>query len=143
MRNSNTSPQVLADKLRMPMERMHRLLGLVEFDAIIERGGDDRRIRLNERQALIVFLTGDLVRFNVKGPLAATTALPIAEALAFNPDAETVNIEFRENGASFTFTGDDAPEAAVAAGAARFRLTFHLNAYRAAVSAAIGGSDAV
>ena len=133
MKYFNVSPQAMADALYMPIERMHRLLGLPEFRSIVPRGSFDRRIRINANQAFIVFITGDCVRFGMKSPLAASIALRIAEALAFNADAETVNIEFRRNGASFAFVGNDATDAAGAAGPARWRLSFNIAAYRAAV----------
>jgi hypothetical protein len=102
----------------------------------------DGRFRFNARQCLIMLLVADCVRYGMKAPLAGRMAGRIAESLVFDPEAAKVHIEFRQNGASFTFTSDDAPDAAEAAGPARFRLTFDLNAYRAAVDAAMGGSDA-
>ena len=138
----NVSPQAMADALYMPIERMHRILGLPEFRNIVPRSTSDRRIRLNGRQAFIIFITGDCVRFGMKCPLAASIALRIAEALAFNADAETVNIEFRRNGASFAFVGNEATDAAGAAGPARWRLSFNIAAYRTAVDAVMSDCDA-
>jgi hypothetical protein len=57
--------------------------------------------------------------------------------LCFDPEADQIHIEFRRNGAMFFFTTDEPPEAALAAGPARWRMTFDLLAYRAAFRDAV------
>lgn len=121
-----TAPE-LSDPMRMPPEAVNRILGHSSIQVIVP----DRT--LNERQFMLLLIAGDLTRFGVKLPLAASLAARIAEALCCAPDAMRVRIEFRRNGASFAFTSDEAPDAAIAAGPARFHLSFDLTEYRSVV----------
>ena len=142
MKHFKVSPLNLADTLHMPIERMHRVLALPEFRDLLPRSSADRLLRLNANQAFIVLITGDCIRFGMKAPLAASIALRIAEVMLFSPDADTVTIEFRRNGASFAFVGDEATDAANAAGPARWRLSFSAAAYRSAVEEMMSDCDA-
>lgn len=128
----------LADAMRMPIEPVHQMLTRPEFDAFRpDKAFAGKHCVFNERQTLLMLIAGDLVRWGIKAPLAGKIAARAGESLFFDPGATALHIEFHQNGASFTFTTVDAPEAAEAAGPARFRLTFDLNAYRAAVDVAM------
>jgi hypothetical protein len=102
----------------------------------IDRPAEEWRLRFNQNQTLILLIANDLVKARHKIPHAVALACQIAETLLFAPNAERVTLEFRANGAGFVFSGDDAPEAARAAGAARFRLSFDVAEYRAVVAKA-------
>ncbi len=133
----------LADAMRMPVIPVQQMLTRAEFQSIRpEQQFAGRTCMFNERQAFLMMIAGDLVRFGIKSPLAGRVADRIAESLSFDPNAPTLHIEFRANGASFAFTTDEPPEAATVAGPRRFRLTFDLRAYRAAVDAAMIADDA-
>lgn len=132
-----TTPH-LADTMHMLTEQVHQMLTRPEFQSFRpDRAVPGKHCRFNERQTLLMLLAGDLVRWGVKAPLAGKIAARAAEVMFFDANAASLNIEFHANGASFTFTSPDAPDAASAAGPARFRLTFDLTAYRAAVDAAM------
>ncbi len=102
-----------------------------------DRPAEAWRLRFNEKQTLILLFANDLVKAKHKIPHAAALACQIAETLLFAPGAERVTLEFRANGMGFVFAGDDAPEAARVAGAARFRLSFNVAEYRAVVAKAM------
>ncbi len=128
----------LADAMRMPIKSTHQMLTRREFDSIRpEKAFAGKHCVFNARQTLLMLIAGDLVRFGIKAPLAGKIATRAGESLFFETTAASLHIEFRQNGASFAFTTDEPPEAATAAGPARFRLTFDMNAYRAAVEAAM------
>lgn len=132
------TPQ-LAPVMGMPVENVYQMLTHPQYESFRpEKAYNGRPGMFNERQTLLMLVAGDLVRFGIKAPLAGSVAARAAETLLFNPDAAALHIEFRANGASFTFTTEEAPDAAVAAGPARFRITFDLRAYNAAVAMAMG-----
>ena len=140
----------LADVARTQIEALRRTISTTEVRRLMPDGdADDRRFRFNDRTALLMMLVADCVRYGMKAPQAGRIVGGIAERLAFDPGASHVHIEFHENGASFTFTSDEAPDAASVAGPARFKLTFDLRAYRAVINAALAeraaamGSDDV
>lgn len=136
-----TTPK-LADKMHMPVESVYRMLTHPEFASFRPDKSYHAKLSLfNERQALLMLIAGDAVRFGMKAPLAGSIAERAAEALAFDPNADAVHFEFRAIGANFAFTTDEPPEAATAAGAARFRLTFDIAAYRAVVAVAMSDDD--
>lgn len=140
----------LADTARTQIETFRRIISTTEVRRLLPDGeADDRRFRFNDRSALLMLLVADCIRYGMKAPQAGRIVGGIAERLAFDPTASHVHIEFHENGASFTFTSDEAPDAASAAGPARFKLTFDLRAYRAVIetalaerAAAMGNDDA-
>ena len=138
----NITAFVLANALGVPIEKMYRILQLPEFRNLLPRVTGKHRLRLSANQAFIVLITGDCIRFGMKAPLAASIALRIAEVMLFSPDADTVTIEFRRNGASFAFVGDEATDAANAAGPARWRLSFSAATYRSAVEEMMSDCDA-
>lgn len=135
----NTLPTPkLSDVMYVPLDVVHQWTAKPDLEAVLPppaRKGDARYF--NERQSLLMMLTGDLVRSGRKFPQAAKWACRIAEELLFHPEAPCVHVEFRRNGAMFFFTSDDAPEAAEHAGPRRFRMTFDLDAYRAAIRTAM------
>ena len=92
----------------------------------------------NGRQTMLLALHADLVRFGMPIPRAGKLVARIAEALAFNAEAEKLFIEFRTNGASFFTFGGEPNDAALAAGKVRFTMILELAAYRRAVEAAAG-----
>jgi hypothetical protein len=104
---------------------------------LAEKSVGDWRLRFTPNQTIALLIVSDLARATYKVPHAAKLVCGIAETMLFNPDASHINFEFRANGAGFFFAGDDAPEAARAAGAARFRLTFDVAEYRAVVAKAM------
>lgn len=143
MHNRELNTPQTANVIRMPVENFHRILVLPEVQSFRpERQPLPHPCTFNERQTLLFMIVSDLMRFGIKGPLAGSVATRAAEQLLFDPEAEALHIEFRANGASFTFTTDEPPEAASAAGSRRFRLTFDLREYRAAVDVAMSASDA-
>lgn len=81
-------------------------------------------------EAVNVLSIAGLTRGGISLPTAAGWMVSVREQLLFYP-SDTVNIECRRNGRAFAFVTDDAPEAAVAAGPALFRLTIDLGGYRA------------
>jgi hypothetical protein len=140
----------LADTARTREETFRRIISTTEVRVLLPEGSaDDRRFRFNGRTALLMLLVADCVRYGMKAPQAGRIVGGIAERLTFDPGASHVHIEFHENGASFTFTSDESPDAASAAGPARFKLTFDLGAYRAVIDATLAeraaamGSDDV
>lgn len=136
---ANTLPtSSVADLMYTPLVTVYQMLTKPDIQPVLPPPASNGGTRnFTERQAMLMMLAGDMVRSGMKFPLAARWACRIAEQLLFDPDAPRVHIEFRRNGALFCFTSDDAPEAADAAGAARFRTSFDLNAYRAAIRAAM------
>ena len=137
MKSELTTP-ALADTMHMPVESLYRMLAHNEFDSFRPRKAYHGKLAyFNKPQALLMLIAGDAVRFGMKAPLAGSIAQRAAEALLFDPDAAALRFEFRANGANFAFTTEEPPEAATAAGAARFRLTFDIASYRAAVAAAM------
>lgn len=95
----------------------------------------------NRYQLLLLMLQTDLSRWGTSIPFAGKIVTRIAETLFSHPEAAELAIEFHEVGASFVYGVDRGEQlvrcdAAGAAGPARFRLTFDLDAYRAAVAAA-------
>lgn len=138
MPNNTLTFSALADTARTQIETFRRIISTTEVRRLLPEGdADDRRFRFNGRTALLMVLVADCVRYGMKAPQAGRIVGGIAERLAFDPGASHVHIEFHENGASFTFTSDEAPDAASAAGPARFKLTFDLRAYRAVIDAAL------
>lgn len=133
----------LADAMRMPVEQVHQMLTRPEFEPFRpEKAFAGKHCEFNSRQTFIMLMAGDVVRGGIKAPWAGRLGQRIAETLLFNPDADKLHLEFRANGASFVFTTDEAPDAAEAAGPARWRMTFDLEAYRAAADAAMSDDDA-
>ncbi len=132
-----------ADLARMPLNVFYRYTSQPEIQAVLPPAAPNGQSRkYSERPAVLVTLALDLVRAGIKFPLAASWAVRIAEQLCFDPEAEKIHLEFRRNGALYFFTTDKSPEAAGAAGPARWRLTFDLAEYRAAfLAAAEAGAD--
>lgn len=128
----------LSDLMYTPVTTVHQFMAKAEIQPILPEPAPNGCARqFNERQSVLMMLAADMVRSGMKFPLAARWACRIAEQLLLDPEAPRVHIEFRRNGALFCFTSDEAPEAAEAAGPARFRTTFDLDAYRAAIRAAM------
>lgn len=138
MNDQTLSTSRLSDLMYTPVTTVHQFMAKAEIQPILPEPAPNGCARqFDERQSLLMMLAADMVRSGMKFPLAARWACRIAEQLLFEPEAPRVHIEFRRNGALFCFTSDDPPEAADAAGPARFRTTFDLNAYRAAFRAAL------
>lgn len=128
----------VADLMYTPLVTVYQMLTKPDIQPVLPPAASNGGTRnFNERQALLMMLAADMVRSGMKFPLAARWACRIAEQLAFDPEAPRIHIEFRRNGTLFCFTTDETPEAAEAAGPARFRTTFDLDAYRAAIRAAM------
>ncbi len=128
----------LSDVTYTPINTIYQWLTKPEIQPVLPPPAPNGGTRnFTERQTMLMMLAADMVRSGMKFPLAARWACRIAEQLLFDPEAPRVHIEFRRNGALFCFTSDDAPEAAEAAGPSRFRTTFDLDAYRAAIRAAL------
>ncbi|WP_375271239.1 hypothetical protein [Sphingomonas sp.] len=128
----------VADLMHTPLVTVYQMLTKPDIQPVLPPPASNGGTRnFTERQTMLMMLAGDMVRSGMKFPLAARWACRIAEQLLFDPEASFVHIEFRRNGALFCFTSDEAPEAADAAGPARFRTTFGLDAYRAAIRAAM------
>ncbi|MFN3676561.1 MAG: hypothetical protein ACK4TC_11310 [Sphingomonas pseudosanguinis] len=136
---ANTLPtSSVADLMYTPLVTVYQMLTKPDIQPVLPPPASNGGTRnFTERQTMLMMLAGDMVRSGMKFPLAARWACRIAEQLLFDPEASFVHIEFRRNGALFCFTTDLAPEAAYAAGPACFRTTFDLNAYRAAIRAAM------
>lgn len=138
MPEQSLSTSRLSDLMYTPVTTVHQFMAKAEIQPILpEPAPNGCARRFNERQSVLMMLAGDMVRSGMKFPLAARWACRVAEQLLFDPEASFVHIEFRRNGALFCFTSDETPEAADAAGPARFRTTFDLDAYRAAFRAAL------
>lgn len=132
MKRPNTLPTAsIADLAYTPLTTVYQMMSKGEIEPVLPppalNGG---KRYFDETQGLLFILAMDLVRAGAKFPLAARWAVRIAEHLHEEADAERIHIEFRRNGAMFFFTTDEAPDAAKAAGPARFRVTFDLAAYR-------------
>lgn len=132
----------VAHLMYMPLNTVYQMMSKPEIQPVLPAPAPNGGTRnFNERQTLLMMAAGDLVRSGIKFPLAARWACRIAEQLFFDPGASQVHVEFRRNGAMFFFTSTDAPDAADAAGPARFRLTLNLNAYRAAIREAMSADE--
>jgi len=133
-----TQPEALptaaiADLAYTPLTSAYQMMSKDEIEPVLPPPAINGGKRyFNERQGVLFVLAMDLVRAGIKFPLAARWAVRTAEHLYGDPDAEHIHIEFRRNGAMFFFTTNEAPDAAQAAGPARFRLTFDLASYRTA-----------
>jgi hypothetical protein len=131
------SAQFLACLARLDPKSFYRILSLIELEPVVgQKPTDAQKYKFNANQALILLIVTDMIRAGIKGPRASTWGGRIAETLLFAPDADRVTVEYRANGAGFFFAGDEAPEAAAHAGAARFRLSFDVAEYRAVVAKA-------
>lgn len=136
------STRTVADLAYTPLNTLYQMMSKPEIEPVLPPPAPNgQKRRFNERQTVHMLIATDLVRAGIKFPLAATWAVRIAEELCCDPDADQIHIEFRRNGALFFFTTPDAPEAALAAGPARWRLTFALDAYRAAFRGALKAED--
>ena len=128
----------VADLMSTPLVTLYQMLTKPEIQPVLPPPATNGGTRnFNERQTLLMMLAADMVRSGMKFPLAASWACEFGERLAFNPEASSVHVEFRRSGAMFFFTSDDAPEAGEHAGPRRFRMTFDLDAYRAAIRTAM------
>ena len=133
----------LANAMMIPVENVHQMLTHPQYESFRPAKARNGKLGLfNERQAVLMLIAGDAVRFGMKAPLAGSLAERAAEALYSNPEADALHFQFRAIGATFAFTTDEPPEAATAAGVARFCLSFDLATYKAAVAAAMGDDDA-
>ena len=139
MRNKQTvSTSTVAGLGYTPLKTTFQQMSKPEIEPVLPPPASNGQTRrFNERQTVLMLIAMDLVRAGIKFPLAASWSVRIAEELCCDPDADQIHVEFRRNGALFFFTTDEAPEAAEAAGPARWRLTFELTAYRAAFRGAV------
>lgn len=138
MQTATLPTSIVSDLARQPLNKVYQWFNNGDCQPLLPSHsptGSPRRF--NGRETLLFMIMSNFERWGLKVPFAAKLAARIAETLAFNASATHVHIEFRDNGASFTFTGDEAPDAADAAGPAMFRLTINLEAYRAAIDAAL------
>jgi hypothetical protein len=132
------TPFALASVAHCDIKSFYRTIALAELRPIVgDKPASTQKHSFNANQALILLIVTDMMRAGIPGPRAARLACRFAETLLFAPDADRVTVQYHANGVGFFFTGDDAPEAACAAGAARFRLSFEVAEYRAVVERAL------
>ena len=131
----------LAELCRRDKTRLYEVFNEPKCKAWLppKRGIGEGR-EFNPRQAMLTMIHSDLNRWGLSVPFAGSVVTRLAEELYSHPDADSLTINFHENGASFFAAGQgyaDLSSADNGAGALRFRLTLDLAAYRSAISAAM------
>lgn len=133
----------IADAARLSLTELGKLRQHRAMEALLppadQTGGAGGSFLYSEAEFIAVRIVTSLKRAGAYvETFGAPLAISVVQKLDFcSPDTAEVHIDCRANGYLSCYVGDEAPDAAEAAGARLWRITFNVAAHRAEFRAAL------